>query len=140
MLAARDGHADACKKLLEGEGGVKADANAVDDKSRSALGASAAYGHLDVVRILLKHGADPHYAPNKEGKEGRTALMRACQYGHASVVKELCSLPKDPPKEVHRVQALDYAKKWHVAKESAEMVAALEQCAQEQQKSPEGEE
>jgi ankyrin repeat protein len=59
LIAARNGHADAVKALLES--GATVNEVSAGDKS-SPLVIAIANGHYDVAKFLLEHGADPNLA------------------------------------------------------------------------------
>ena len=76
MLAARYGHLDVVRYLLEAGASVGL---------QIALGLAAGGGHLDVVKELLDAGASVDMQDNF----GNTALMRATWDGHLDVVRYL---------------------------------------------------
>ena len=115
LVAAREGHNDALKQLLE-LGDVDSDVtddngwtllrtaswsgqeqcvkvlleagakvNLYDGELRTALRAACWAGHLECVKLLLEAGADIDHVDS----EGRTALIAACYMGHIACVREL---------------------------------------------------
>jgi ankyrin repeat protein len=67
LYAAREGHADTVKALVE----AGADVNVVAEGDKfSPMVMALVSGHLDIAKYLLEHGADP----NKQSLSGMTAL------------------------------------------------------------------
>jgi len=79
--AARKGHLDAVKLLLE----KGADINAQTNGQGSAINAAARNGHVNMVKFLLEKGADINLQNNRQG----SALNAAARKGHLDVVKFL---------------------------------------------------
>ncbi len=72
MLAARSGHVDAVRTLLE-DG---ADVNAKEDaRGTTALMQAADQGHADVIAVLIEHGADVAAVSKPVLRDGRTAAL-----------------------------------------------------------------
>ena len=72
MLAARSGHVDAVRALLD----HGADANAKEDaRGTTALMQAADQGHADVIAVLIEHGADVAAASAPVLRDGRTAAL-----------------------------------------------------------------
>jgi ankyrin repeat protein len=102
MAAARTGHLDAVRLLVE----AGADVNAAETfQQETALMWAAAEGHAEVVDALLAAGADPNrqarvttiderkHADHPSG--GFTALMFAARNGHEPVVRALVKAGAD---------------------------------------------
>lgn len=70
-----------------------ADANAADDKGRSALMLAASRGRSDVCKVLLENGADP----TLRDQEGNDAMAVAQLRGHQEVVALLSGLARVEP-------------------------------------------
>jgi ankyrin repeat protein len=87
VLAARDGHIDTVKALLD----KGADVNAKADKGFTALQAAAASGHTEIVRLLLARGADV----NAVGFFGSNPLRIAAWNGHFDTVRTLLAQGAD---------------------------------------------
>jgi ankyrin repeat protein len=79
-FAAREGHVDVAKVLIQNG----ADVNAIDGGKRTALHCAAVYNR-DVAKVLIQNGADV----NAVQKNKWTALFFAAQEGHVDVVKVL---------------------------------------------------
>ena len=77
----REGHSQAVQTLLDN----RADINARDDNSTTALMIAALVQSKELVELLLKNGADP----NVKAKEGVTALMLAEANPHKGVIEVL---------------------------------------------------
>ena len=103
MAAARTGHRDADKLLIEGG----ANANVADSfQQETPLMWAAAEGHVDVVNLLLKAGADPDRKAHISGLDDRkhgdyptggfTALMFATRNGYDDVAAALIKGGADP--------------------------------------------
>ena len=72
MLAARSGHVDAVRALLDGG----ADVNAKEDaRGTTALMQAADQGHADVIAVLIERGADVAAASKPVLRDGRTAAL-----------------------------------------------------------------
>ncbi|VYS45111.1 unnamed protein product [Arabidopsis thaliana] len=82
-VAAKQGHIEALKKLLETFPNL---AMTVDLSCTTALHTAASQGHTDVVNLLLK--TDSHLAKIAKNN-GKTALHSAARMGHREVVKSL---------------------------------------------------
>ena len=80
--AARKGHAEVVKVLLDN----KADVNASDTDGVTPLYIAARNGHIDVVKLLLDNKADVNASRHTDGD---TPLYMAAQNGHIDVVKLL---------------------------------------------------
>lgn len=81
LAAARRGHADLVRLLLDHQ----ADVNAKSSSLQTPLHGAAWNGHLAVVELLLERGADI----NSQSNSGQTALHGAAWNGHAAVAKLL---------------------------------------------------
>jgi len=79
MLAAAQGHQEACRMLLH----VGADLHTIDLKGRNALHYAAAQGHQEACQVLLKGGADLQTLD----LNGRNALHLAARNGQSVIVK-----------------------------------------------------
>jgi ankyrin repeat protein len=79
LLAAKHGHADTCRALLE----LKADANAITTHGRCALDLAAARGHLVCVELFISQGKVD--AVTAVG----TPLAYAALFGHRDVCSRL---------------------------------------------------
>ena len=81
MAAARNGHHDICRLLID----KGAQLEAKNTKGLTPLHIAVTQGHIEIVRLLCDRGADI------EAQEflGRRTLHNAVFYGHISVVKEL---------------------------------------------------
>eukprot|EP00892_Ulva_mutabilis_P006715 jgi/Ulvmu1/4415/UM002_0140.1 len=80
--AARAGHVNACKLLLQHGASV----NAKTTLGRaSSLHRAAFAGHINVVKLLVEHGADLC----ARDADGETALHKAARQGHSDVVELL---------------------------------------------------
>ena len=77
--AAREGHEEMCKLLLEA--GIQADAR--EGLGDTALHKAAAAGQADVVRLLVEHGLDVE----ARNDAGETALDAAHKNGNDDVVE-----------------------------------------------------
>ncbi|CAH2038827.1 unnamed protein product [Thlaspi arvense] len=82
-VAAKQGHLEALKKLLETFPNL---AMTTDLLCTTALHTAATQGHIDVVNLLLK--TDSHLAKIAKNN-GKTALHSAARMGHVEVVKSL---------------------------------------------------
>ncbi|XP_010485156.1 PREDICTED: ankyrin repeat-containing protein At5g02620-like [Camelina sativa] len=82
-VAAKQGHLEALKKLLETFPNL---AMTTDSSCTTALHTAATQGHIDVVNLLLK--TNPHLAKIAKNN-GKTALHSAARMGHREVVKSL---------------------------------------------------
>lgn len=95
MLAAREGHTEVVRVLIE----AGADVNAKNKWNDTALGKAAegawtaTAGNAGTVKLLLEKGADA----NTEDANGWTPLMRAAWHGHADVMGLLLA-KADPAK------------------------------------------
>ena len=85
-LAARHGHAEVVKVLLENEANVKAR----DKNGLTPLHTASEYSHAPVVNLLLDAHADCNAINNDED----TALVLACRNGSHMVVRRLLSEPE----------------------------------------------
>jgi ankyrin repeat protein len=86
-LAAREGHSEVVKMLLEKDG---VDMNKANSRGYTPLSLAARSGHTEIVKLLLeKDGVDV----NKADSFGGTALSFAARGGHSEIVKLL--LEKD---------------------------------------------
>jgi ankyrin repeat protein len=81
MQAAREGHTETVKALIEG--GV--DVNAKTPKGSTALMFAAREGHTETVKALIDGGTDV----NAETEKGTTALMVAARSGYTEIVELL---------------------------------------------------
>ncbi len=81
MIAAREGHTDVIRMLLNG--GAKVDRSGKG--GQTPLIKAASEGRIDAVRTLLNNRAKV----DRSGKDGGTALMVAAQEGHPDVIKTL---------------------------------------------------
>jgi ankyrin repeat protein len=70
LYAAREGHLEAVKALLEGAAKIRPDINELSGDKLSPMVMSIANGHLAMAKFLLDHGADPNLA----SLSGLTAL------------------------------------------------------------------
>ncbi|KFM82548.1 Ankyrin repeat, SAM and basic leucine zipper domain-containing protein 1, partial [Stegodyphus mimosarum] len=93
MFAAREGHAQLVKELLDHD----ADPNMKDNRGNTALAWAASCGHGQVVRHLVEKGADVNIFNNV----GLTAVELAYENGHNEVVSLLQKghFAKDRPSE-----------------------------------------
>jgi ankyrin repeat protein len=89
MVAARNGHVEVVRVLLEGG----ADVQRVNVDTNTALHTAAQNGHLEVCRLLLDSGAKV----DTVGQFKETALMGAASNGHL----EVCRLLLDSGAEVN---------------------------------------
>nr|XP_033338849.1 ankyrin repeat domain-containing protein 39 [Megalopta genalis]XP_033338850.1 ankyrin repeat domain-containing protein 39 [Megalopta genalis] len=80
--AARNGHYEVCKMLLENGAAVNAQTPC---GHAAALHRAAMQGHIDIVKLLLKFGANA----NLKDIDGYTALHKALAAGSVSVSKFL---------------------------------------------------
>ena len=81
MAAARNGHLDICRLLLDK--GAKVEAKNSD--GWTPLHYAARNDHIEIVRLLCDRGADVEACSN----DGRRPLHTAAMNGRISVVKEL---------------------------------------------------
>ncbi|CAE7566614.1 invs-b [Symbiodinium sp. CCMP2592] len=84
-MAARAGHAQVCRLLLDHR--LFTAANAVDCDGQTALHHAAAAGHDDVCKLLMDH--ESFTAVDAVDVFGRTALHHAARGGHAPVASVL---------------------------------------------------
>ena len=91
MLAAKNGHADAVKLLLDRGAQINARNPETPNPKRgmTALLFAAQHGHDDVVRVLLEHGADA----TAKDRNGRTALDLAVRAKKDKTVRLLKDFP-----------------------------------------------
>ena len=82
MIAARRGHTDIARLLLEHGANI----NAADDGGSTALMEAALKGHTETVRLLVERGADLNAV---DKKCGRTAMVDAARRGHTDIVNIL---------------------------------------------------
>ena len=82
MLAARGGHTETVRFLLESGAEVNTGA---ETTGNTALMFAANLGYLDVVEILLRSGADPAI----EAHDGWTAMQAARAVGANDIVQRL---------------------------------------------------
>jgi ankyrin repeat protein len=80
-FAAREGHTDAVRALIDGG----ADLNATDEEGTPPLGYAASNDRLEVARVLLEAGA----AVNTANRLGATALHQAALSGSAAMIQLL---------------------------------------------------
>ena len=94
MLAARNGHSDAVRKLIE----LGADVDEIKLYEHTPLAAAAKHGHTDIVKLLLNFGAKVNAIAdaNGFGDAPYTALMRACIGGQAKTARVLLDAGADP--------------------------------------------
>ena len=81
MIAARYGHLDICRLLID----KGAQVTAKDKNGNTPLHCAAYQGHVEIVRLLCDHGADVEARDIR----GLTPLHYAACYAHISIVKEL---------------------------------------------------
>ena len=93
MAAARSGHADVARLLLE----HGADPNAVDDHGNNALMIAAGASRIAVMETLINHGADLHARniSDVEPFNGWTSLMHAAASGDLPSLQILISRSVD---------------------------------------------
>jgi hypothetical protein len=82
-LAARRGHLDVLRLLLEG--GAQAAPEGDPREAPTALMEAASAGHQEAVALLLEFGADPAL----RDREGRTAADYATEAGHSDLASRL---------------------------------------------------
>jgi ankyrin repeat protein len=88
MIAARNGHADAARLLIER--GADVNARARPSHRQPALYFAASKGHVEVMRLLLDAGADPSSTGQlASGKPIATPLFAAVDGGHVEAVRLL---------------------------------------------------
>ena len=87
MYAARDGHTESAKTLID----VGVDVNAQDKVGRSALMYAAGKGYTEIAKALIDAGADM----NAKDNVGFTALLFATEFSHTEVVKALLDAGAD---------------------------------------------
>ena len=80
MIAARNGHREAVRALLE----AGAEVDHADNDGCTALHAAAEEGHVEVIQTLLKAGADLNLRSH-----GRTALLFARVRNHLAAAHAL---------------------------------------------------
>ncbi len=80
LRAARNGHLDVMKTILDNKGAT------VDSIDRQALLEASEAGHFDVVKFLVDGGADVN---TKGAYKQTTALMLASKRGHTEIVEFL---------------------------------------------------
>ena len=96
MHAARDGHTEVVKTLIE----IGANINIQNDNGDTALILAARRGLTEIVKILVENGADMNIKDSRYGRTaliyaakdsryGRTALIYAAREGRTEVVKLL---------------------------------------------------
>lgn len=95
--AAKPGHFETCKLLLERGAKVNGVAPNNGWTGHTALHAATIAGHVDVVNLLLSRD---ECLPDKEDCFGRTPFCYACALGHLEIVKLLLGTRKV---EFHRV-------------------------------------
>jgi ankyrin repeat protein len=81
LLAAKDGHIDIVKLLID----KGADVNAKSSNGWTALMLASETGYIDIAKLLIDKGADV----NAKSSNGWTALMLASKAGHIDIVKLL---------------------------------------------------
>ena len=81
MTAARNGHLDICRLLIDK--GAHLEAKDIIGWTPSQL--ASWEGHIEIVRLLCDHGADVE----ARGENGCRPLQTAALKGHFSIVKEL---------------------------------------------------
>ena len=91
--AARNGHDEVVKILLEQEG---VSPEKADWDNRTPLSYAACNGHQEVVKILL---AREEVGPDKPDNYGRTPLSHAAETGHEGVMKILLAREEVNPDE-----------------------------------------
>ena len=99
--AARYGHADVVKALLEEE----ENPNRRDGRGDTALITATENGRIDVVRLLLDAGANP----NEEGRYDRPPVTWAVIQGYGDIVRELLGAGADPNQTYCNVTLLQIA-------------------------------
>lgn len=107
MIAARAGHVDIVKRLIEA--GARVDHRVVDHgvEGFTAIVNAAVYGKsVELIDVLVAAGANPNRAVS-----GTTVLMYAAEKGSVSVVKRLVELGADVhARDPHRwMSVMDYA-------------------------------
>lgn len=88
ILAVRNGHTDAVRKLIE----LGADVHEIARYTPTPLATAAERGHTDIVKVLLDSGVNVNAIAEKKDNAGDapyTALMRACIGGQAKSVRIL---------------------------------------------------
>jgi len=107
MFAAREGHAEIAKILLDNGADVNASGKeGWEWGGATALIIAAEKGHTEIIKIFLARGAKV----NGKNNHGNTALMYAAEFGHPEVVKLLLAsgadvTPKDKDGETALVTA-----------------------------------
>ncbi|CAH1955829.1 unnamed protein product [Acanthoscelides obtectus] len=82
--AARNGHLDVCKLLIDSGANI----NAVTNGGVTALSRAASTGHKEIVEYLLGKNADPFI----QDSDGKTALHKAAENGHLHICRILLSV------------------------------------------------
>lgn len=119
-VAARQGHVEVAKLLLENDRFDNTLVNKRDSQQNTALHLAAQHGHLDMVRLLLDHGFDPKLT----GANGKLPIGLANQSGKPDIVDLLHErmAPKPKPAPAPATAANDAPKppaapagKWRLA-------------------------
>ncbi len=77
LWAAMNGNAPLVDKLLNGEGGRKANIEAANNRGRAALHLSSDNNHEETVKLLLGHGANPNSISDGDWTPLHNAAQRA---------------------------------------------------------------
>lgn len=89
MMAARNGHTDVIRVLLD----ANDDATAANANGTTPLMLAAAAGKADAVTLLIDRGADVNA---RDATSGQTALMFAAALGRVDAIKALTTRKADP--------------------------------------------
>ncbi|KAG1673305.1 hypothetical protein FOA52_002585 [Chlamydomonas sp. UWO 241] len=102
MIAARNGHAEAMRLLLDRKpANAGAMLVAADGHGRTPLVMAAAGGHVDAMRLLLEHPfADAASMLETPDSRGRTALTVAAMHGHVDAMRLLVDHPSANPADL----------------------------------------
>merc|ERR1739848_804221 len=79
-LAARDGHTEVVKMIINCPRYRRANINAAENNGWNALHMAACNGHVDTVKTIIEYGANPRARTN----DGYTALELVKRFSDAS--------------------------------------------------------